>query len=310
MGSWQCPRNVDDSVTITKVIACSNNPALSSPSMSLPSLPLFLHAAIPRVLPSVARRVGSLSASPSLPPPPFPSARATRLHFLPTSPSSVRVASSVRVRPLPPFPSSSSSTSQPSSATDLDFGSTATATRPSLDGPRAASILLPIPSFHSKLLGSGGGRERPREDRCGGDILVPIISNARLVLKSCTKIDSKNSLNLAKMSQKQTLPCTGLSQPTLHTDHSTCGVEWSMHYKMVDGCRMLVNAGRCEFGVIFAIDSPASSKSFIMSAVTPTSASTNSAACLLRYSTLLRAFLHCVTDTRQQVGGRSPPFAC
>ena len=91
MGSWQCPRNVDDSVTITKVIACSNNPALSSPSMSLPSLPLFLHAAIPRVLPSVARRVGSLSASPSLPPPPFPSARATRLHFLPTSPSSVRV---------------------------------------------------------------------------------------------------------------------------------------------------------------------------------------------------------------------------
>ena len=94
MGSWQCPRNVDDSVTITKVIACSNNPALSSPSMSLPSLPLFLHAAIPRVLPSVARRVGSLSASPLPPPaPPFPSARAraTRLHFLPTSPSSVRV---------------------------------------------------------------------------------------------------------------------------------------------------------------------------------------------------------------------------
>ena len=161
--------------------------------MSLPSLPLFLHAAIPRVLPSVARRVGSLSASPlPPPPPPFPSARAraTRLHFLPTSPSSVR--------PLPPFPSSSSSsTPQPSSATGLDFGSTATATRPSLDGPRAASILLPIPSFHSKLLGSGGGRERPREDRCG-DILVLIISNARLVLKSCTKIDSKNSIELGE----------------------------------------------------------------------------------------------------------------
>ena len=80
-----------------------------------------------------------------------------------------------------------------------------------------------------------------------------------------------------------------------------------MRYKMVDGCRMLVNA---EFGVIFAIDSPASSKSFIMSAVTPTSASTNLAACLLRYSKLLRAFLHCVTDTGQQVAGRNPPFAC
>ena len=37
MGSWQCPRNLDGSVTITKVIACGNNPALSSPSMSLPS---------------------------------------------------------------------------------------------------------------------------------------------------------------------------------------------------------------------------------------------------------------------------------
>ena len=144
-----------------------------------------------------------------LSPQPAPPAFTSSLHLRRPSASSVR--------PLPPFPSSSSSTSQPSSATGLDFGSTATATRPSLDGPRAASILLPIPSFHSKLLGSGGGRERPREDRCGGDILVPIISNARLVLKSCTKIDSKNSLNLAKMSQKQTLPCTGLSQPTFNT---------------------------------------------------------------------------------------------
>ena len=201
MGSWQCPRNLDDSVTITKVIACSNNPALSSPSMSLPSpsssmLPFrafFLPSPVgsDRCPPPPSHPLRLLSPQPAPAPPAFTSS----LHLRRPSASSVR--------PLPPFPSSSSSTSQPSSAIDLDFGSTATATRPSLDGPRAASILLPIPSFHSKLLGSGGGRERQREDRCGGDILVPIISNARLVLKSCTKIDSKNSLNLAKMSQTE-----------------------------------------------------------------------------------------------------------